>query len=154
MKVLVLRGPSGTGKSTWAKEKKKRRSSRRIAICSADNYFIDDEGNYNFDPCQLPIAHQTCMEQFILCLYGGEVDTIMVDNTNIHTWEYSSYMTLAKLHPAVDIIQVHEWFPEDREQLMMCINRNAHGVPAEVVVKMWLEYEFDMEGVIRHPIQA
>ena len=56
-KVLILcRGVSGAGKSTFAK------TLGGIHI-EADQYFVDADGNYNFDGSKIKLAHEYCRLQ-------------------------------------------------------------------------------------------
>lgn len=74
MKVIILCGVSGSGKSTIAKE------IGSGYVVSADDFFMAS-GEYKFDPTMLPAAHGQCLRDFVGCLQYG-CDTIVVDNTN------------------------------------------------------------------------
>jgi len=50
--MIIARGVSGSGKSTLAKI-----LGKGGVVFSTDDYFYD-EGNYNFDPKNLSIAHE------------------------------------------------------------------------------------------------
>ena len=55
-KILTLvRGLPGSGKSTFANW-----IWNEYAICEADKFFYDKEGNYNFDATKLSQAHKWC----------------------------------------------------------------------------------------------
>ena len=98
--VRILSGPSGCGKSTLCEKWKKEAESDNVRFVrvSADDYFIDRiTGEYNFDPSNLPIAHSYCMNRF-LSMMGETSDSdrlLVVDNTNIHSWERQNYGTAA-----------------------------------------------------------
>ena len=66
-KILTLvRGLPGSGKSTFANW-----IWNEYAICEADKFFVDNEGNYNFDATKLREAHEWCR---------NAVETRMKDN--------------------------------------------------------------------------
>ena len=53
-KILTLvRGLPGSGKSTFANW-----IWNEYAVCEADKFFYDKEGNYNFDAIKLREAHE------------------------------------------------------------------------------------------------
>ncbi len=118
--VVILRGPSGAGKSTYAKT---RFPGRKVEICSADDFFMKD-GKYVFDWRLLDRAHAGCMKKFVdlLTWNGGDVEVIVVDNTNTSLIEIAPYMQVAAAYswPArVVTIDVDKKLAE---------KRNVHGV--------------------------
>jgi hypothetical protein len=50
------------GKSTLV-QILKRLYSNSFVICSADNYFIDNQGVYNFNRDKIGEAHRVCQQQ-------------------------------------------------------------------------------------------
>jgi len=67
-KVLTLvRGLPGSGKSTFANF-----IWNDYAICEADKFFTDKEGNYNFDASKLKEAHKWCKEQVEIRMKDNE----------------------------------------------------------------------------------
>ena len=99
--VIVLRGLSGSGKSTFAAYLRQQcnestqlhRDGRvNIRVCSAD-YFFQDLGG--FDASRLPEAHYECMRSFDHALGDPLVDVIVVDNTNVRPDEYQAYVERA-----------------------------------------------------------
>ena len=162
--VVILRGPSGAGKSTYI-EKTFRGLNPKV--CSADLFFVvpaqvaskpnlpvvridvRDDYVYDFDPTKLPEAHSDCMASFLGCILQ-EAPLIVLDNTNIRTFEYHNYMVLAKMH-GYDV-EIVEMVPETVDELKMVISRNRHRVPADVICKMVLNFE-PAEAAIRVPVQ-
>lgn len=99
MKVIITRGGSGAGKSTWAKN-----HHPNARIFSADNFFLVD-GEYRFDPTKLGEAHGKCLRDYIdFCRgvsvgeYVGENLTAIVDNTNTTLSEFSPYAEVAQAY--------------------------------------------------------
>jgi len=133
--VSIMRGPSGSGKSTHARMIQK--SFEGTVIVSADNYFMRD-GEYQFDPSRLSQAHNDCFYKFLDAIDLG-AEEIVVDNTNIHTWEYQNYVKIAKMNGYV--VEIIEIMATSVEDIKTCIYRNSHNVPAEVIMKMCCEFE-------------
>lgn len=88
MKTLYLiRGVSGSGKTTLAR-------SLTPYTASADSFFEDDNGNYNFDPTRLGEAHAWCQER-VEELMKASPD-IAVHNTLTSEKELAPYLRLAE----------------------------------------------------------
>jgi predicted kinase len=145
-KVVILRGPSGAGKSTYTKEALPEDAS----IVSADHFFMktDDEGAeyYDFNPMKLGEAHAACQTQFVHKIQAG-AECIVVDNTHIHHWEYQTYKSIAEL--AGYEVEIVEFVAETVEDIRTCIARNAHGVPADIVARMCINFEPDEDAKYR-----
>ena len=130
--VKIIRGISGVGKSTYVmmNEVVAKAEERRI-VCSADDYFVNEQGQYEFDGRKLPLAHQWCWGKFIDAI--GEGRNIIVDNTNTQPWEYENYIKLAKLFDyEVEIIHITPKGLTNEE----LAKRNTHGVPLESIEQM------------------
>ncbi len=128
MKVILLRGASGAGKSTYIKN-----NLPNAYVASADHYFQKD-GTYKFDPNQLGMAHKWCMRSFIAYLSRADKD-VAVDNTNITTLEWFPYYRVAEAFCAE--FSIVELVPKDAS---ICI-RNIHGVPFETIKRMASNFE-------------
>ena len=104
MKVLyIVRGLSGSGKSSIAKELVNQiwDSESKSFIedfYSADDYFNDYNGNYNFDPNKLKEAHEECQKNVELAMQRDCVRKVAVANTFSQAWEAEPYFKLAKKH--------------------------------------------------------
>lgn len=85
--LYIIRGLPGSGKSTFAHQ-----------ICdtviSADDYFMDENGNYDFDPALLNQAHDWCFS--MVRLYMESKVTVAVANTFTREKEVIPYMELAE----------------------------------------------------------
>ena len=69
MLVTIMRGHSGSGKSTKAIEIKNN-SDVETVIVSADNFFIK-KGKYKFNHNMLGLAHNECYNRFVKALEQG-----------------------------------------------------------------------------------
>ena len=86
--LTICRGIPGSGKSTFAK-------TLGGQHYEADMYFIDEEGNYNFDVTKIKDAHQWC-QSFVETDMVLEYPKIVVSNTFTQEWEMEPYFKLAK----------------------------------------------------------
>jgi len=89
-KLILLRGLPGAGKSTLAKTFEGARHFE------ADMFFLDESGNYNFDPSNLRQAHEWCRNNVDNTMSFG-ID-VVVSNTFTQEWEMEAYYELAKKH--------------------------------------------------------
>lgn len=94
-KVVIMRSPSGGGKSTKAREIKKKYDDLGLstAIHSTDDLFIE-QGVYKFDPSKIMENHNKNFDNFKNSLDKG-VNVIIIDNTNIRDFEYTRYVNEA-----------------------------------------------------------
>lgn len=116
-KVLILRGASGAGKSTFASKQK----GYHITL-EADQFFMKD-GKYNFDFTKLKDAHEDCFKRFVKALNEGK--NVIVANTNTKFWEMERY--------------VKECIKRDIGFKIITLNgkfKNEHGVPEDKVQQM------------------
>jgi predicted kinase len=92
MKVIILRGISGCGKSTWTKN-----HHPNATIASADDSFRLPDGTYDFSnhAQRIHAAHLACFQAFIQAILRKD-PFIIVDNTNLQTWEISPYVMPAQ----------------------------------------------------------
>lgn len=89
-KLYILRGPSGTGKSTLAE------TLGAKAVFSADNYFMQGD-KYVFNPSKLSSAHGQCQAKTKDALRKG-ISPVAVDNTFTTRKEITPYMQLAQAY--------------------------------------------------------
>lgn len=91
MRITILRGISGAGKTTWIKK-----HATDAFVVSADSYFYQ-AGTYVFDPSKLQENHERCFREFMDAVLRKEA-WIIVDNTNIESWEYAPYVIAGKAY--------------------------------------------------------
>ena len=122
--LILLRGLPGSGKSTLAK-----------AIgglhFEADMYFVDENGNYNFDGSQIKDAHAWCQNKVRISMETG-VEKIVVSNTFTQEWEMEHYNTLAE----VNGYMVHSVIVENRHD-----GKNLHDCPPDKIDIMRSRFE-------------
>lgn len=134
--VMILSGIPGSGKSTFANE---RKQGIRSATFSADHYFLDGDGNYSFDLSKLGVAHATCMHNFLKALGSWESGLLIVDNTNIHNWERMNYEHAARIKGWE--VEQHFFVARTVSDVKVCHSRNTHDVPIGIVLQMAAEHE-------------
>jgi len=130
--LTIIRGPSGTGKSTIAKY---FGGIERENWFEADMYFVDPKTReYNFNPQSLGSAHKWCQDSVREVLTSGK-DAI-VSNTTIRWTELNDYLKIAReTNTAVRIIATPgPWL------VISCSTRNTHGVPIAVLERQIENY--------------
>lgn len=127
MKVIIMSGVPGSGKSTYIKS-----LEGRVVVCSADHYFTDKDGNYNFDFTNLRMAHGECLRKFMAYRINLCWDYLVVDNTNTSAIEIAPYYAVASAYEnEIDIELVTILCDPAKAHA-----RNTHGVPLQGVLRM------------------
>lgn len=125
--LFLVRGLPGSGKSTLAK-------SIGGYHVEADMFFVDAEGNYNFDVSKIKDAHNWCRHTAMEAMKRGS-DRVIVSNTFTQEWEMEAYYLLAQeLGYAVFSLIV-----ENRHNGV-----NVHGVPEEKIEEMCNRFEIKL----------
>lgn len=132
MRVFIMRGIPGSGKTHWATNKWKENPDTTRTV-SADHFFEERE----FDPSLLSEAHDECYRNFVeFCDHPDKynADTLIVDNTNLSGWEIAPYYRYAEISGHdVTIIEVicdpHKAF-----------DRQLHGVPQRTHANMVIRF--------------
>ena len=132
--LILLRGLPGSGKSTLAKIILQLRSTDEPEVLSADDFFEDKEGEYNFDPTKLKEAHNYCQFRCSERM-RQQKSKIVVANTFTQEWEMQSYYELAEKYG----YRVHSLIVENRHGGV-----NAHDVPQETLEKMKQRFEIKL----------
>ncbi len=118
-KIIILRGTSNAGKSSVA-----NLFPEPKVICCADDFFIDNEGNYNFNAELLGVAHAKCKEKFDKALEDDTVEYVVVANTNTLPREFNYYINKAEEKGYM----VFSLIIERRHN-----NKNNHNCPDEAI---------------------
>lgn len=122
--LYIVRGIPGSGKSTFAK------TLGGIHI-EADQYFVDVDGNYNFDGSKIKLAHEYCKGQTEAWMKTDgtqvNVDKIVVSNTFTQEWEFQPYFELAEKYGYKTFCVIIE----NRHG-----NTNEHNVPEDKIEQM------------------
>lgn len=132
MKVIIMRGLPGSGKSTLIE------SMSSPVVCSADHFFINEDGEYKFNAKLLGLAHESCKAAFSGALHD-KAPLVVVDNTNTQLWEYEWYLELASdFGYQVSVVTVGD---VKEESLAVYAKRNSHGVPLAAIKRMAARFE-------------
>jgi predicted kinase len=122
--LIIMQGQSGSGKSTIAKQFAVEYSAE---ICSTDDFFAEND-EYKFDFKLLAYNHKRNQEKAEKLMREGK--SVIIDNTNIHAWEASPYVLVAKeLGIATKYVRATGNYT------------NVHGVPAYKVEQMRKQLE-------------
>lgn len=132
--LILLRGVPGCGKTTLGRTILKCLSTDEPDVISADDFFIDEKGNYNFDGLRLKEAHiqseQRCADKM-----KNEILRIVVANTFTQEWEMEKYYEMAKRYN----YRVFTVIVENRHD-----GTNVHNVPAEKVKQMKKRFQISL----------
>ena len=120
--LFLVRGLPGSGKTTFATA-----IWNDYAVCEADKFFYDEEGNYNFDPTKLKEAHAWCKNEVESKMIEHQNNQqyypeIAVSNTFTQEWEMEDYFKLAEKYG----YKVVSLIIENRHG-----GQNVHGVPED-----------------------
>ena len=126
LKLILIRGISGSGKTTYAK--KLMNEDPSLSHYEADMYFLDQNGKYNFDPKKLPEAHAWCINETENDLSNNK--SVIVSNTFTTKWEIQKYIDLGEKYGATVVIKKATGK-----------YKNLHGVPEEAIKKMQSRWE-------------
>lgn len=130
VKLFVIRGVSGSGKTTYAKT-----IYPELPLVEADDYRMVN-GEYVFKVEETTLVHKKAQKRILELLLEGK--NVVVANTFTRKWELDSYLTFLKeggVEPEVKITRLNTLY------------ENVHGVPSEVVTSMKERFE-DIEGEI------
>ena len=126
MKTLyIVRGLPGSGKSSLAKKVSE-------SVYSADDFFTNKKGEYNFNAKLLGKAHEWCWGKVRDAMFIG-ANAVAVANTFTQAWEAEKYYQLAEEYGySVFVIECQNDFG------------NVHDVPQESIDAMKERWEKDL----------
>lgn len=142
MKIVLLSGISGSGKSTYAARLVSSPLLPRFRappiIFSADDFFVGLDGEYRYQPGLLGQAHGTCFRNFVEAILEARnqalVDNLaripsmlILDNTNTTAIEMAPYAALAQ---AYDVpLEIHTLHVD----IEKAVARQIHSVPRHAI---------------------
>jgi predicted kinase len=132
--LILLRGIPGSGKSTLAEIILDTPQNSKSHILSADDFFTDEDGNYNFDASKLKVAHNNCQFRCYEKMRQG-IKRIVIANTFTQEWEMKEYFEMAKTYN----YRVHTIIVENRHEGI-----NQHGVPDDKLEVMKKRFEIKL----------
>ena len=133
--LFLVRGLPGSGKTSLAIH-----IWNEYAVCEADKFFYDKEGNYNFDPSKIKEAHAWCKNQVEIRMADHQLNEqyypeIAVSNTFTQEWEMEDYYKLAEKYN----YKVVSLIVENRHG-----GKNVHGVPEDKLEIMKNRFEIKL----------
>jgi hypothetical protein len=156
--IYLLRGLPGSGKSTVAENLSE---NGKYPVLSADMFFEDEYGNYNWDGSKIKDAHAWCKEQVERLMqpepeplinrytiqypdpfkydkeyHWSEVVKIFVANTFTQEWEMEDYFKLAEKYGYMVVTMI----VENRHG-----NKSIHDVSDETIDKMASRFQIKLK---------
>ena len=131
--LILLRGLPGSGKSTLGDVILYTNQLTNQDVLSADNFFIDKNGEYLFDGSKIKEAHNNCQQKCAERM-KHEFLKIVVANTFTEEWEMKPYFEMAERYN----YRIHTIIVENRHG-----NKNIHNVPDEKLQSM--KSRFDIQ---------
>ena len=126
--LMLIRGLPGSGKSTVAK------LFDKALHFEADMYFLDADGNYQFDASKIKNAHNWCRDSVMDAMKEGH-PIVVVSNTFTQEWEMEVYYLLAEELG----YRVISMIVENRHD-----GKNIHGCPDDKIEQMRNRFEFKL----------
>lgn len=121
--LIIVRGLPGSGKSTFAE------LIAPHSNVAADDYFIDDQGRYEFDYKELDAAHEWCHRQ-VAVMMELHAPIIAVHNT---------FVRLKYIQPYIDLAEQFDY----RYTVLTAEGEHGsvHNVPPVAIARMIIKWE-------------
>lgn len=133
--LILLRGIPGSGKTTLGEVILYTPGAKNTNnVLSADDFFLDENGNYIFDPSKLKEAHNQCQQKCAERM-KMELSKIVVANTFTQEWEMKPYFDMAERYK----YRVHCVVVENRHD-----GKNIHDVPDDKLKIMKDRFEINL----------
>jgi predicted kinase len=132
--LILLRGLPGSGKSTFGSTILQLPNNNPQEVLSADDFFVNNEGEYIFDSTKLKEAHNFCQFRCSERMRQG-IARIVVANTFTEEWEMEEYFKMAERYN----YRVHTIIVENRHG-----NESIHGVPEDNFKKMKKRFQIKL----------
>ena len=132
--LILLRGLPGSGKSTLGNVILQLPNNNPQEVLSADDFFVNNEGEYTFDGTKLKEAHNYCQFRCSERM-RQQIVRIVVANTFTEDWEMKPYFDMAERYN----YRVHTLIVENRHE-----SENIHGVPDDKLQKMKNRFEIKL----------
>jgi predicted kinase len=129
--LILVRGLPGSGKTTLSHIILQLPSNLEQEVLSADDFFENEDGEYNFDVSKIKEAHNYCQFRCSERM-RQEKSRIVVANTFTQEWEMEVYFDMAKRYN----YRVHTIIVENRHG-----SQNTHGVTEDKLKQMKDRFE-------------
>lgn len=98
--LVLIRGLSGSGKTSLMEliVGSSEYCPEDRASVSVDDFFMNDEGDYQFDPTQLKAAHEWCLDTATEFVKDEDLEVVVVHNVFSRKWEIDPYMEMGRAH--------------------------------------------------------
>ena len=124
--LILLRGLPGAGKTTLANSILLVKYTTESDVLSADDFFMGENGHYEFDSSKLKDAHNYCQFRCSEKMRQG-AQRIVIANTFTQEWEMEPYFKMANVYG----YRVHTVIVENRHG-----GENVHNVPEDKLQQM------------------
>jgi tRNA uridine 5-carbamoylmethylation protein Kti12 len=157
-----MRGLPGSGKTTFANQMVAAAVEQgwRAVICSADRFFINVHGIYQFNRDRLADAHAFCRAEFDNAMAidnrddPNYSDIIIVDNTSIRLFEFNHYKGAAM--DQQDLFTAYKIICRSEEEAIRQNTRSVHWIPNSTVLGRYRtferdeDYDYDVYPIYEH----